>query len=189
MTTKAQPLTIADWDAMPYGDGNRYEIIEGELFVSEWPGLTHQRVLTNLIFLLGGFVDDNPIGKAVHNPPLLLSEYTAVWPDMVYFSNEQRKTIIKDDRLIGPPALVCEVVSDGLANIGRDCGTKLKLYSKHGVPEYWLVYPKTMTIERWVRRGDSLIRLETLRLNDTLTSEILPGFSCQVSEIFSRIEK
>ena len=50
MTARIEPLlTIADWDAMPYDDGNRYEIIEGELFVSCSPGLTHQTVAINLI--------------------------------------------------------------------------------------------------------------------------------------------
>ena len=62
MITKPKPLTIADWDAMPYGNGKRYEIIEGELFVSCSPGLTHEIVLATLIRRIGRFLDDNPIG-------------------------------------------------------------------------------------------------------------------------------
>jgi|SRR5689334_2234534 len=189
MTTKAPLLTIADWDALPAEDGNRYEIIEGELFVSVWPGLTHQRVLTNLLSLFAIFLEKNPIGECLPTVGLILSQYSGVIPDLVFFLNEQSERIIKDDRLIGPPALICEVVEEGLANTGRDCGTKLKLYSKHGVPEYWLVYPKTLTIERWVRQGDSLIRWKTLRINDTLTSDLLPGFSGLLSQIFRPIGK
>ena len=185
MNTKLKTLTIAEWDAMPHGDGNRYEIIEGSPFVSVWPGLTHQRVLTNLIFLLCSFVDDIVI--AVHNPPLILSEHTAVLPDMVYFSNEQRETIIRDDRLVEPPALIIEVVEPGIANIRRDCEVKLELYSKYAVPEYWLAYPKSRTVDRYAYRGSSLIRLNTLRNNDTLSTSILPGFSCPLSEIFNRV--
>ena len=42
MATKIEPLmTVTDLEAMP-DDGNRYEVIEGELFVSCAPGLTHQ---------------------------------------------------------------------------------------------------------------------------------------------------
>ena len=86
MTTKLQPLTIADWDAMPYGDGNRYEIIEGELFVSCSPGLTHQIVLTNLIVQIGNFLNNNPIGTFVPSPGVILSNYSGVIPDLVFFT-------------------------------------------------------------------------------------------------------
>ena len=51
MATKIEPLmTVTDLEAMPE-DGNRYEVIEGELFVSCAPGLTHQQVSMNIAFL------------------------------------------------------------------------------------------------------------------------------------------
>jgi|ERR1041384_1188948 hypothetical protein len=65
MTSKTQRLTIADWDAMPVEDGYRYEIIEGELFVSEWPGLTHQVILTDLVAPLGNFLRTNLTNRAI----------------------------------------------------------------------------------------------------------------------------
>jgi Uma2 family endonuclease len=75
MTTKAQLLTIADWDAMPYGDGNRYEIIEGELFVSCSPGLTHERVVVNLVTLFVLFLEKNPVGEFLINAGVILSQF------------------------------------------------------------------------------------------------------------------
>ncbi|HKP83739.1 MAG TPA: Uma2 family endonuclease, partial [Pyrinomonadaceae bacterium] len=113
MITKLKPLTIADWDAMPYGDGNRYEIIEGELFVSCSPGLTHERVLINLILLIGNFLKANPIGTIVAGSGVILSNFSGVIPDFVFFSHEQDDTIVKNDRLHGPPALVVEILSPG----------------------------------------------------------------------------
>lgn len=184
MTTEIQLLTIADWEAMPHGDGNRYEIIEGELFKSSWPGLTHQTVLTNFMYCIGIFLEDNPVGIVVHNPPLILSNYTAVLPDLVFCRNEQLETIVKDDRLNGPPAFIVEIVERDSENLRRDCEFKFRLYSKHEVPEYWIAYLKNMSIERWVNRGGSLIRLETLRYENNLTSEALPKFSCELSKIF-----
>jgi Uma2 family endonuclease len=188
MNTNVRPLTIDDLHAMPLADGYHHELIEGKRFVYGSPGVTHERVLANVITLFVVFSRDNPTFEYKPMLPLVFSEHSAVIPDLAIFLNDQSETIINDDGFV-PPALICEVVEEGLANTGRDCGTKLKLYSKHGVPEYWVVYPKTMTIDQWVKRGDSLIRLKTLGLNDTLTSEIVSGFSCLVSEIFSRIEK
>ena len=189
MITKLRPLTIADWDAMPYRDGNRYEIIEGELFVSCSPGLTHERVLIKLIVLLGNFLETSRIGEAVANVGVILSNFSGVIPDLIVFLNEQRDTIITNDRLTGPPALIIEVLSPGPANIRRDRVNKLQLYTKHGVPEYWIVDPQNMTLERYVRQGSSLVLLETLKKEDTLSTTTLPGFSCKVSEIFMRIGK
>ena len=186
MITKLKPLTIADWEAMPHGDGNRYEIIEGELFVSTSPGLTHQMVLTNLIVLVGHFLKANPIGTIVAGVGVILSNFSGVIPDFVVFLNEQVDSIVKNDRLHGPPALVVEILSPGSTNIRRDRVTKLQLYAKHGVPEYWIIDPRIMTLERYVAQGSSLNLLETLRYEDTLSTTALPGFSCQMNEIFKQ---
>lgn len=189
MNTKLKILTIADWDAMPYRDGNRYEIIEGELFVSCSPGLTHERVLINLILLVGNFLETNPIGECVANSGVILSNVSGVIPDLLVFLNEQRDTIISNDRLNGPPALVIEILSPGLANIQRDRVTKRQLYAKHGVHEYWIIDPQNTTVERYVNQNSSLVLFETFGGEDTLFTTTLPGFSCKVSEIFRRIGK
>ena len=180
-------LTIADWEAMPHGDGNRYEIIEGELFVSCSPGLTHQTVASNLIGLIWIFLERNPVGTVVTNPGLILSKFSGVIPDIVVFLDEQRETIVSNDRLTGPPALVVEILSPGSANIRRDRVVKLHLYSKHGVQEYWIVDPKNRFLERYVLRESSLELLETLTSEDHLTINALPGFSYPMSRVFNRI--
>ena len=185
MNTKLKILTVADWDAMPHGDGNRYEIIEGELFVSRSPGLTHQIVLTNLTTLICSYLKTNPIGTAVSNPGLVLSNFSGVIPDLVFFCKEQRETIVTDDRLTGAPALVVEVVSPGPANIRRDRNTKLQLYAAYGVPEYWIVDPKSKTLEKYVNSDSSLILREVLGEDESLTTMAIPGFSCRMREIFS----
>jgi Uma2 family endonuclease len=184
MTTKLEPLTIADWEAMPHGDGNRYEIIEGELFVSCSPGLTHQTVASNLIFLIRSFLKTNPVGKVVTTPGLVLSNVSGVISDLVFFLYEQRETIVTGERLTGPPALVIEIVSPGSENIRRDRVVKLQLYARHGVPEYWIVDPQKLSLERYVRRESFLYLLETLTNEDHLTSDAFPGFSCPMSDVF-----
>jgi Uma2 family endonuclease len=189
MITKPRPLTIADWDAMPYGDGKRYEIIEGELFVSCSPGLTHQRVTANLITLFVIFLRDNPIGEYVPTPGLIFSEYSGVIPDLVVFLNQTSDAIITGERLTGSPDLVIEVLSPGPANIRRDRMVKLQLYSKHGVPEYWIVDPGSLAVEQYLSDGSSLKLMQTLQNDDVLSSSAIPGFSCLITEIFKRIGK
>jgi len=190
MNTKLKILTVADWEAMPHGDGNRYEIIEGELFVSCSAGLTHQRVLANLITLFVLFLEKNPIGEFLTDMGVILSKFSAVIPDLIILLNEQRDTIITDDRLTGPPALVIEVVSPGAANSRRDRVDKLRLYTKHRVQEYWIVDPGNLTVDQYVSHGSSLKLSQTLqREEERLSSAVIPGFSCLLSRIFSRIGK
>ena len=184
MITKTQLLTIADWDAMPYREGYRYEIIEGELCVSCSPGLTHQVVSDNLVVLLRNFLKLNPIGVAVSTPGLVLSEYSGVIPDIVFFSHDQRDRIVTNDRLTGAPSLVVEILSPGSSNVRRDRVLKLQLFAKHGVPEYWIIDLKNSAVEIYVNQDSSLVLQETLGEEQTLTTPALPGFSCQVSEIF-----
>jgi len=185
MTTKTQLLTIADWDAMPHGDGSRYEIIEGELFVSCSPGLTHQVVLVKLIVSIGKFLEANPIGTLAGGPGVILSNYSGVIPDLIYFSHDVRNELVKNDRVHGPPSLVVEILSPGSSNIRRDRVVKRRLYAKHGVPEYWIIDLQNRAVERYINQDSSLILEETLGEDGTLTTSALPGFSCLISEIFS----
>lgn len=187
MTTKAQLLTIADWDALPAEDGNRYEIIEGELFVSCSPGLTHQIVSDNLVVLLRNFLKLNPIGIAVSTPGLVLSEQSGVIPDIVYFSNKSRKRVVSGERLTGAPDLVIEILSKGYENTRRDRVVKRHLYAKHHVPEYWIIDCHRRAIEIYRLKGQSLVLSTTFEDDGDLLTNALPGFSCTVGEIFAHV--
>jgi Uma2 family endonuclease len=186
MAAPIQPLlTVEDLEAMPE-DGNRYEVIEGELFVSEAPGLTHQRVSLMLTVGLGSYLRDNPIGCIWPTPGVVFSEISGVIPDIVYVRNERRAEIASGERVEGAPDLVIEIVSPGPANEQRDRIAKKRLYAKHGVKEYWLVDPATQTIETFVLRDSTLQPDVTFGEQDLLVSSLLPGFSCKVEAIFRR---
>ena len=66
MTAKTV-LTYADFAALP-DDGNRYEILDGELFVSPAPSLWHQVVLSNLVRVLDGYVQQRQLGLVLFAP-------------------------------------------------------------------------------------------------------------------------
>ncbi|MEK6289240.1 MAG: Uma2 family endonuclease [Acidobacteriota bacterium] len=184
MSTQIEPLlTIADLDAMP-DDGNRYEIIEGELFVSRSPFLTHQRVSGNLFMRIRNHLVEDPIGEVLATPGVIFSEFSGVIPDIVFFSNERRDEIASTERIMGAPDLIIEIISPGSENDRRDRVAKRQLYGKYGVKEYWVVDPLQRTIEIYCRVGRNLKLQTVLREQDELTSSLLPGFSCKVADIF-----
>src|SRR5215510_8045074 len=103
LSTQIEPIvTIADLDAMP-DDGNRYEIIEGELFLSKAPGIPHQRVFGELFDAFRSFLRLHPIGEVIATPGLILSDTDAVIPDLVFILNEHTSEVIAGDRLGAAP--------------------------------------------------------------------------------------
>jgi len=121
-------ITVADLEKYPDDDGNRYELIEGELFVSTAPGLPHQFVLQNLQVALVNFLRKNPIGRVVPGAGAVFSNFDAVIPDLVFVSNERWSQIVANDRFNAAPEIVIEVLSHGAENQRRDLMAKHRLY-------------------------------------------------------------
>lgn len=185
MATHIEPLlTVADLDIMP-DDGNRYELIEGELFVSRSPSLTHQSVSGNLFRSVDTYLIQNPIGRLWHTPGVIFSEFSGVIPDLVFVSHERRNEIASGDRITGAPDLVIEIVSPGAENARRDRLAKRQLYGKYGVKEYWIVDFEKRTVEVYLLQGQTLKLQSTLTEQDEIKSSVLPGYRCKVEAIFS----
>jgi len=185
MATHIEPLlTVADLDIMP-DDGNRYEIIEGELFVSRSPSLTHQRVSGNFFHSIKSYLVENPIGEILATPGVIFSELSGVIPDLVFVSHERRDEIASGDRITGAPDLVIEIVSPGAENERRDRLAKRQLYGKYGVKEYWIVDFEKRTVELYLLQGQRLELRSLLTEDDEITSSVLPGYRCKVETIFA----
>ncbi len=107
--------------------------------------------------------------------------------DVVWVSHERLARIEgADGHLHGPPELVIEVLSPGPVNEERDRDTKLRLYSRYGVEEYWIVDPRARLVEVYRQRDGVLRLVATLGDADTLTSPLLPGFLLAERRLFSR---
>ena len=122
-------MTIVDLEALP-DDDNRYELIEGELFVSPAPGIPHQLVLNRLQFELTLFLRDHPIGRIVPGPGVVLSLYDSVIPDICFVTNERWGEVVVNARFEQAPNLIVEVLSPGKKNLNRDLVAKRTLLCK-----------------------------------------------------------
>jgi len=186
MAARIDPLmTVDDLDCMPE-DGNRYEVMEGELFVSRSPGLSHQVVSGNMFAAIWNYLDANPSGQVIATPGLVFSEYSGVIPDIVFFTHQRGATIISGARLIAAPEIVIEILSPGHENVARDRIAKRQLYAKHGVNEFWILDSENRTVEIYRLHAGSLDLASTLKDEDEITSPLLPGFGCAVSQVFKK---
>jgi Uma2 family endonuclease len=178
------PLTIADIESMP-DDGIRYEVIDGELFVSSASNLHHQSVLTNILLAIADYLRQNPIGKAFPGAGVTFDESSGVIPDLVFLTHERRRKIAAAGRLQGAPEIAIEILSPGASNERRDRHVKRDLYSARGLEEYWIVDPEDRSVEVYRRGPDGLGFVSNLRGGDSLTSDVLPGFSTAVEAFFA----
>lgn len=176
-------LTVADLELTP-DDGNRYELLEGELVVSRVPRLTHQRISGNIFALLHQYLSKHPIGEVFATPGIVFDQFNSVIPDLVFVSYERQAEIVVDDRFIAAPELVIEILSPGEDNARRDRVTKRQIYGRFGVIEYWIIDPEQQTIEVYELVENVLQLRKTITGNAELTSIVLPDFACQVGAIF-----
>jgi Uma2 family endonuclease len=128
--------TYAEFARLP-DDGNRYEVIAGELHMTPAPRPFHQDVVARLIVLLRGFADRHRLGRVLPAPvDVLLSADDYLEPDLV-FVRRGRSDIITDRGVEGPPDLVVEVLSTSTAL--RDRGVKRDRYARFDIANYWIV--------------------------------------------------
>jgi Uma2 family endonuclease len=186
MTTSTR-WTSADLEALP-DDGKRYEIIDGELYVSKQPHYYHQRVCVSVSALLNTWDKQTGLGQVNFAPGVIFAEDDDVAPDVTWMSKERLAAALRPDgHLHAAPELVIEVLSPCSSNERRDREAKLKLYSRRGVHEYWIMDWRARQVEVHRREQAQLKLIGTLYEADTLDTPLLPGFSCQVAELFEGI--
>ena len=176
--------TVADLELLP-DDGRRYEVIDGELFVTRAPHWKHQNVSGKIVAALENWSVQSGLGESAINPGLIFSEVDSVIPDVVWASYERLETMLNEaGHLVAAPELVVEVLSPGEKNKRRDREAKLKIYSTYGVLEYWIADREQHKVEVY-RREQGVLKLAlSLYASDELTSPVLPEFRVQVSQFF-----
>jgi Uma2 family endonuclease len=180
--------TTADLELLAADEWKRYEIIDGELFVTRAPHLRHQSVILNICAELQGWSDETQLGEVFPAPGLVFSEADNVIPDAIWISVDRMERFTDEaGHFTGAPELVVEVLSPGVTNERRDREAKLKLYSSQGVEEYWIVSRELQQVEVYRRENAVLKRVATYRTEDTIASPILPGFQCLVQRFFRQI--
>jgi Uma2 family endonuclease len=186
MVAYSQPWTTRDLAAMPDDGGwKRYEIIDGDLHVTRAPHIRHQGAAGKLHVRLENWSEKTGLGSAFQAPGVIFTPTDAVISDVVWISQARLADGVDEaGHLIVAPELMVEVLSPGDLNEQRDREVKLKLYSRYGVQEYWIVNWQLKTLEIYRRAEAQLQLVGTLLVDDTLSSPLLPGFNTPMAEIF-----
>jgi Uma2 family endonuclease len=182
-TKVRQPKTYEDYLATP-DDGQRYELIDGEIVVSPSASKRHQIISMRLSSWLFFHTDTNALGQVLAAPmDVRLDRDLVVQPDILFIRAGSPADDPAELRVAGPPNLAVEILSPSTAV--RDLNRKREIYEQYGVEEYWIIDPdrKTVTAYELGDSGYTLIRQRGGRL----TSSAVPGYVLEVKRLFDGV--
>jgi len=157
------------------------ELLNGKLIFMPSPKTNHQRVSMRLIRFLDRYIADNNLGELFHAPyDVHFDDENIMQPDLLYVSIS-RKAII-EDYIKGAPDFVVEVLSPG--NTKAEMESKMELYGKYDVLEYWIVKPKELSVEVYHNQEQTMHLHQEAGMDDTIKSVAIEGFELEVKRIF-----
>lgn len=157
-------MTYEEFAKMNETSANRYEFIDGEVYMLSSPNVFHQRVVSRLHVELDRYLHGKPCDVFQAPFDVILkrrgdSRFTnVVQPDLLVICN-WKDDLDENNRYTGTPRLVVEVLSPG--NTIKEMITKLDLYHDSGIEEYWIIDP--------VRNGALIYRFENYNIVETRT--------------------
>jgi Uma2 family endonuclease len=168
------------WDTPD--DGNRYEVIDGELYVTPPPLVLHQHASSELHGPVWRYLKDHPVGIIFAAPiGVILDAGGGVQPDLVYVANEHR-AIIGERGIEGSPDLVVEILSPSTQS--RDRGIKFRRYAAAGVAHYWIVDPHTRTLEAYRLGETGYGQPASYGPGTVFEPDLFPGLSIEIDSLF-----
>lgn len=134
MPSTANQWTLEDLQRLP-DDGNKYEVVHGELFVTPAPRQPHEIVSARLTRVLDPYVAEHGLGLVFHPRAVVRTEDSEVEPDLMV--RAESGGISGKWEHAPPPILIVEILSPTTRR--RDHVQKRDFYQEIGIPEYWIV--------------------------------------------------
>lgn len=141
MAATTKQWTLEELHTLP-DDGNKYELVRGELFVTPPPNQGHETILARLTRILDPYVAAHGLGFVYHPRAVIRFEGSEVEPDLMVRQPPPAPDAPWESAPV--PILVVEILSGSTRR--RDRTQKRNLYMDAGVAEYWLVDPERSTI-------------------------------------------
>jgi len=183
-TSHPIPFTVDDYKALTASSDQRYELIDGKLYMTPSPSIRHQSVLTNLLWLLESHVRVSGSGRVLVAPLDVVlgrgEKPSVVQPDLLFISSAH--TGLMADDIIGAPDLIVEILSPSTAR--RDTVLKKALYARSGVREYWIVDIDLETIDVCRLGANRYDAPSHHDVGGTIVSTVIAGLEVEVAEVF-----
>jgi Uma2 family endonuclease len=175
--------TVNHWEHLPK-DGNRYEIIEGKLYMTTSPSTFHQWIVGRWIRHIGIAAEDRGLGTWYTAPiGVLLAPKDAAQPDFLFIRADRVAELVRDRRVRGAPDLVVEVLSPG--NSTEEMANKRTMYARGGVAEYVEVDPATRRLLHYQLENGTYDEPAVYAEDQTISLMCLPDLPLRVAALFA----
>ncbi|MCW5922388.1 MAG: Uma2 family endonuclease [Saprospiraceae bacterium] len=166
-----------------FEEGFLHELIDGEIVKKQAPSPEHQNASGNLFARIHQFNREKQLGGKYLTAPLdvYFTEIDYYQPDIIFIS-KAKLAIITPDGIEGTPDLVVEILSPGTYRHDRD--RKMKVYRRTGVQEYWIVDPKSRSVEVYALREGDYKMTDFATEKGTVQSTLLEGLQVDLDDIF-----
>ena len=173
-------LIGAQFDAMPYEEGRRWELVNGDLISVSSLTPRHQDIVFEILLAVRRYLRQSGIaGLAYQDVEFALTENDRVRPDVGVVLGEKATRLDPDKVPIpGAPDIAIEVISP--TERASESHDKVRAYLRNGTAEVWQVYPKSRTVQ--IHRGETARSLEW---SQPVETDLLPGFALQLASLFA----
>ena len=166
-------------------EGDKAEFINGEVIFHSPVKLRHNAVGKRLLVLLDTYVQMRHLGYVGFEKIMISLTRNDYEPDICFFSKAKAEGFSPDQMRFPAPDFIVEVLSTSTE--GSDRGVKYDDYAAHGVAEYWIVDPKTETVEQY-QLGNDRYELVIKAKTGEVQSLVIPDFEIPVRAIFDEDE-
>ena len=185
--------------AYNYDDNESYELINGEIHMMSSPSINHVRINSNIDSIFKRYLRGKTCESFIESS-VYFNEDDHFIPDEMIVCNPD---IVDDDAIKGTPDLIVEILSPSTAK--HDKIDKFFKYEKYGVKEYWIVSPKSKSVDVYLLKDGKfflngtyhfLNDLELAKLTDKQKANIMTeikvslydDFVVDVKDIFERVK-
>jgi len=181
--TAVRRYTVEEVYAFP-DDGNRYEVVHGELLVTPAPRLVHQGVVAQFLFRLEHYLAPLGLERSLFPGPADIFWGDDIWvqPDLLVVTPEE---ITTDWRTCKTLWLVVEVLSPSSARADRV--VKRRAYQENAVATYWVVDAERRVVEVW-QPGDDVPELVTDELRWRVSADA-PECAIPLGEVWAALPR
>lgn len=163
----------------------RYEYIDGEIYLLASPKTVHQKALTEIFGPFYTWFREKECTPMVAPYDITLrrnpENINIVQPDLMVICDLEEK-LNENDYYIGVPSLVVEILSAGTRR--KDLIKKLDLYMECGIQEYWIVNPLNQEVTVYLFKERDISDSTTYRKSETVESFLFPGLLVELEQIF-----
>jgi prevent-host-death family protein len=168
---------------------NRYEYIDGEIFLLASPLYPHQKAVKEIILQFGQWFQNKACEPLVSPFDVTLfrleneEKVNVVQPDILVICDPEN--IDELGKYTGVPTLVVEVLSDSTRS--RDLVKKLDLYMESGIKEYWVINTSSAEIYIYAFVNNMIDKILAFKRDDIAESVTFPGLRVALKPVFISI--